>query len=229
MKIKSKQVNQIKQLGLAIAATFIAVGCTDSPMASKLLANESLAQVNTAELSVDESSADSIADATSVEFEVCAAVDSWQRPSESEQAKRLNQDSRYAEAIASNDSESPLKRASSQFWDHQVISFTTYGLSARMEPVNLSGLWTVEDELWDCYEPEATVAINEGDRAEAWLLNQQITRLQWDGSGYVMTVEPTSAGLQIVQFDRVDSSESLPLTVVTESGQSVEVALGDWQ
>lgn len=219
----------MKQLGLAIAATLIAAGCTDSPMASKLLAKDSLAQVNAAELSDSATSSASAEDATAVEFEVCAAVDSWQRPSEAEQSKKLNQDSRYAVALSSDDSENSLKMASSQFWDHQVISFTTYGLSARMEPVNLSGLWTVEDQLLDCYESEVTMAINEGDRAEAWLLNQQVTSLEWDGSSYVMTVEPSSAGMQVVQFNRVDSAASLPLTVVTDSGVAIEVASGDWE
>ncbi|MEM8505477.1 MAG: hypothetical protein AAF716_20280 [Cyanobacteria bacterium P01_D01_bin.1] len=230
--MKTKKTCRMKQLGLAIAATFITVGCTDSPMAnkvaSKLLANN-LAQVNAAELTADTSSEALSAETTDVEFEICAAVDSWQRPSDAEQAKQLGEDSRYATALDSDDSENSLKMASSQFWDHQVISFTTYGLSARMEPVNLSGLWTVEDQLLGCYEPEATMAINEGDRAEAWLLNQQITSLEWDGTSYVMTVEPSSTGMQVVQFNRMDSSASLPLTVVTDSGLAIEVASGDWQ
>ena len=110
-----------------------------------------------------------------------------------------------------------------------MISFTTYGLSARLEPVTLSGLWTVEDQLWDCYEPEATAAINEGDRAEAWLLNHRITSLQWNGSSYVMLVEPGTAGMQVVQFDRLDSAASLPLTVTTTAGNAVAVVSGDWQ
>lgn len=218
----------MKQFGLAIAATFITAGCTDSPMASNLLAKDSLAQVNAAELSV--ASSEAVANsATAIEFEICAAVDSWQRPSEVEQAKKLNQDSRYAVALNSDESENALKAASSQFWDHQVISFTSYGLSARLEPVNLSGLWTVENQLLSCYESEVTMAINEGDRAEAWLLNQQVSSLEWDGDSYVMTVEPSPTGMQVVQFDRVDSAESLPLTVITDSGQAIEVASGDWE
>ena len=111
MKIKSKQVSRIEQLGLVVAATFIAVGCTDSPMARRLLVNNSSAQANAIELSAEASATDQTADAASVEFEVCAAADSWQRPSESEQVKRLSQDPRYAEAIASSDSEGPLKTA----------------------------------------------------------------------------------------------------------------------
>ena len=231
---KREKVSRVKQLGLAIAATFATVGCTESPIVSNLLANDSFAQVNANELSDELNPAGSIADSAAVafeavEFEVCAAVDSWQRPTESEQAKQLSQDDRYAEALNSNDTENPLKVASSQFWDHRIISFTTYGLSARMEPVNLAGLWTVEDQLGDCYNPEATAEINAGDRAETWLLNQQITSLQWDGSRYVMAVEPVPAGMQVVQFQRLDRSETLPLTVVTASGQPIEVTSGDWQ
>ncbi len=198
-------------------------------MASKLFAKDSVAQINAAELSANKSNDALAEEMTAVEFEVCAAVDSWQRPSDAEQAKKLNQDARYAVALSNDDLENSSKMAASQFWDHQVISFTTYGLSARMEPVNLSGLWTVEDQLLDCYAPEATTAINEGDRAETWLLNQQVTSLEWDGSRYVMTVDPSSAGMQIVQFERVDSAASLPLTVVTGSGLAVEVASGDWE
>ncbi|MBE9062438.1 hypothetical protein [cf. Phormidesmis sp. LEGE 11477] len=227
--MKKEKTSQIKQIGLAIAATFIAVGCTDSPIVSTLLTNDSLAQANTAEVSGEPNPTDLATNSEVIEFEVCAAVDSWQRPSESEQAKRLGQDARYAEALSGNEPENSLKMASSQFWDRQIISFTTYGLSARMEPINLSGLWTIEDELESCYELELTEAINVGDRAEAWLLNQQITSLQWDGSRYVMTVAPVSVGMQVVQFERADSLETLPLTVVTASGQPVEVASGDWQ
>lgn len=227
MRIKTQRIGQIKQVGLAIAATVITVGCTDSPVASSLLVNDTVANVNVAELSNSENS-EAITTTTAVEFEVCAAVDSWQRPSDAEQAKKLNQDSRYAMSL-DDSSEDSLKMAASQFWDHQVISFTTYGLSARMEPVNLSGLWTVEDQLLACYQPEATLAINEGDRAETWLLNQQITSLEWNGSSYIMTVEPSPTGMQVVQFDRMDSSATLPLIVVTDSGLDIEVASGDWQ
>ncbi|EDX85713.1 hypothetical protein S7335_3416 [Synechococcus sp. PCC 7335] len=226
---KSTKISRLEQLGLAIAATFMTVGCTESPIVGNLLNNENLAQAEVTQISSNPSTPSSIADAEPVEFEVCAAVDSWRRPTESEQEKQLSQNGRYAEALNSDHSESPSKMASSQFWDHRIISFTTYGLSARIEPISLAGLWTVEDQLWDCYEPEVTAEINEGDRAETWLLNQQITRLQWDGSSYVMIVEPVSTGMQVVQFERRDRSETLPLTVVSVSGQPIEVTSGDWQ
>jgi hypothetical protein len=87
----------------------------------------------------------------------------------------------------------------------------------------------VADDLWSCYEAETTVAINEGDRAETWLLNHRINSIEWQGDRYVMTVEPADTGVQVVQFDRVDQMASLPLEVVTASGEAVAVTSGDWQ
>jgi len=90
-------------------------------------------------------------------------------------------------------------------------------------------VWTAVAEMADCYAPELTMAINEGDRAETWLLNHRVSDLQWNGDRYVMTVEPAAAGLQVIQFDRLDSVASLPLEVVTTTGNPVEVMSGDWQ
>lgn len=225
-------VKQLKRLGVVLLGAYVVSGCP-SPSNSSLLTNQETTQSPAIAQNVVESSQvveetairSSAAPVTDVTFEVCADVDSWQRPSHDEQSKQLGSDPRYGQVGSS----SALKSASSQFWDHQIISFTTYGLSARMEPVNLSGLWSVADDLWGCYEPETTLAINEGDRAEAWLLNQRIRDLQWQGDRYVMTVEPAASGMQVVQFDRLDEQASLPLEVVTASGDRLEVASGDWQ
>ena len=159
-----------------------------------------------------------------VEFETCAAIDNWQRPSVEEQSKHLEKDARYG--VTAGDLS---KATASPFWEQQAVSFTTYGLSARMEPVNLTGLWTVEDEMQNCYTPETTMAINEGDRAETWLLNHQIQSLVKAGDRYIMTVEPTATGMQVVQFDRVDELAALPLEIVTTAGETVESTAGDWQ
>lgn len=238
--------NQLKNLGIAVLGAYVISGCPSSNAISNANSG-ALATGTAAEGAVDSTlvqtvsalsddtqagvaqSVDVTADVVSgseLDFEVCAAVDDWQRPTEDEQAKHLGEDARYSAALETDDA---LKRASTQFWDHEAVSFTTYGLSARMEPVLLSGLWTVTDELWDCYEPEATVAINEGDRAETWLLNQQITSLEWENDRYVMTVEPAATGVQVIQFDRVDGLASLPLEIVTSAGTSVAVTSGDWQ
>lgn len=225
--MKKLKLKRLKQLGLAVAGAYVLVGCPGSNVGSNAQSNLLVAESET-----QESNGTLVAQAAelgadnAVNFEVCAAVDSWQRPSEDQQAKQLGSDARYASAL---ETDSPLKRASDQFWTQQVVSFTTYGLSARMEPVNLSGIWTVAEALDTCYTPETTVAINNGDRAETWLLNQEITSLQWEGDRYIMTVEPAPTGMQVVQFDRVDELAELPLEVVTSSGTAVEVVSGDWQ
>ncbi len=194
-------------------------------VAQKAVVQEASAPATIAEETVAQSAGQRAVTPVAVTFEVCADIDRWQRPSEAEQAKQIGGDARYTEAL----SRDPLKSASNQFWDHQVISFTTYGLSARLEPINLSGVWTVADDLWNCYEEETAIAINAGDRAETWLLNQRISNLEWQGDRYVMTVAPADTGMQVVQFDRVDGLASLPLEVITESGEPVEAISGDWQ
>jgi hypothetical protein len=215
-------MKKMNQLVVIFLGAFVVSGCP-SPTVSRLLANsgdasqEVIAQEVTNQQAIAENPAD-------VDFEVCANVESWQRPSQEVQAKQLS-NARYGDVLNNG----PLKRASEQFWDHQVISFTTYGLSARMEPETLSGVWTAASDMVSCYEPETTVAINEGDRAETWLLNHRINDLQWRGDRYVMTVEPAATGMQVIQFDRVDELANLPLDVVTANGDPVGVFSGDWQ
>lgn len=229
--MKNLNFKRLKQLGLFLLGAYVVSGCPSSSATSSLFSASTVSQQVTASEPVSEiASAEPASESNTTSFEVCAAVENWQRPSEAEQAKQLGGDSRYSSMLEEGaDSSAPLKRASEQFWDHDVISFTTYGLSARMEPMTLSGLWTVTDELWNCYEPETTVAINEGDRAETWLLNQRIVDLTWNEGRYVMTVEPAATGVQVVQFDRIDGLASLPLEIVTRDGRAVSVVSGDWQ
>ncbi|MEL7070076.1 MAG: hypothetical protein AAGN15_15670 [Cyanobacteria bacterium J06581_3] len=219
--MRNAKINRLTWLGLTIAGAALIAGCPGNVKGGLFRVGSDRTPEQTPGAAIAQT-----VTGDAIEFEVCAAVDSWQRPSEADQAKQLGEDARYGQAL---ESDSALKRASEQFWSHDVVSFTTYGLSARMEPVTLAGVWTVADELWDCYEPETTVAINDGDIAETWLLNQQVTSVQWEGDRYIMTVAPAPAGMQVVQFNRVDELAALPLEVVTESGSAVEVVSGDWQ
>ncbi|MGB3292398.1 MAG: hypothetical protein WBB01_05290 [Phormidesmis sp.] len=216
----SEKLNRLQRLGIMMLGAYVISGCS-SPTSSNLMASDASTQESVVQVADEGTEVGS----STVAFEVCADVADWQRPSDAEQSKQIDRDARYDEAL----SDDPLKTASNQFWHHQVISFTTYGLSARMEPVNLSGLWTVADDLWDCYEGETTIAINQGDRAETWLLNHRVRELVWQGDRYVMTVEPTATGMQAILFDRVDELATLPLEVVTISGEAVAVMSGDWQ
>ncbi len=242
-----EKVKRYRHIGIVLFGAFWVSGCP-SPSANHLLVGSGVAAESAevalaansspepATMAVDSTRtanivANAITNAIDVNFDVCADIEAWQRPSEAEQSRQLASDPRYVLA-ASSDS---LKRASSQFSDHAVISFTTYGLSARMEPINLSGVWTVAEDLWDCYSSETTMAINQGASAEAWLLNQRIRDLKWQGDRYVMTVEPADTGLQVIMFDRVDGGSAtadqlsqLPLDVVTVAGEPVAVTSGDW-
>lgn len=213
---RNRVLRKLGRLSIVLLGAYVVTGCP-SPNATKILANSGGAQQAIAQEPAPASSA--------VTYEVCADVENWQRPSEATQAKRLGEDARYGDALQTGS----LKAASTQFWDHSVVSFTTYGLSARMEPENLSGVWTAADEMATCYAPDDTTAINEGDRAETWLLNQRISNLEWTGDRYIMTVEPAPSGLQVVQFDRTDKLASLPLEVVDAGGESIDVMAGDWQ
>ena len=214
--MRKANVKRVGQAAMVALSTYL-VACGPLQSASNWLADETDGQKAIAQ--------EVVADRSPVEFETCAAVEDWQRPSADEQAQQLEKDARYEAAIA----EGLAKATSSPFWENQVVSFTTYGLSARMEPANLTGLWTVDEEMQNCYTPETTAAINEGDRAEAWLLNHRIESLAQVGDRYVMTVEPTATGMQVVQFDRADELASLPLDVVNANGEAIEVMSGDWQ
>ena len=223
-------IKKVKQLGVVLLGAFVVSGCPN-PTAGRLMATGGSVSQNAMAQEVvntkvtNHKSAVNNKDLTEVSFDVCANVEGWQRPSEATQDKRLSSNARYGESLANGS----LKDMSAQFWDHQVISFTTYGLSARIEPEDLSGVWTATDEMANCYQPETVMAINQGDRAETWLLNQRISNLQWEGDRYIMTVEPARTGLQVIQFNRLDEMASLPLEVVTTSGSPVDVMSGDWQ
>ncbi|MFK8183398.1 MAG: hypothetical protein AB8B99_08485 [Phormidesmis sp.] len=217
---RNQLLKKLRRLSVVMLGAYVVTGCP-SPTVGKLVANSN----GTRQAVAQETIQTTVAQSAAVSYDVCADVENWQRPSEAVQAKRLGEDARYGEALQTG----ALKKASTQFWDHSVVSFTTYGLSARMEPENLSGVWTASDEMTGCYTPEDTVAINEGDRAETWLLNQRISHLEWKGDRYVMTVEPAPSGLQVIQFDRTDELASLPLDVVNTSGETVGVMSGDWQ
>ncbi len=208
-------VRRVGQAATVVLGAYL-VACGPLQSTSNWLANESGPQEALAQEVNEKPSA--------VKFETCAAVADWQRPGADEQSQHLEKDARYATGTDSDSS-----TASSQFWDRQVVSFTTYGLSARIEPVDLTGLWTVDAQMQNCYTPETTMAINQDNRAEAWLLNHRIKSLVWEGDRYVMTVEPTDTGMQVVQFERDEQMAALPLEVVTADGEAIAVTSGDWQ
>ena len=158
-----------------------------------------------------------------IPFEVCGEAQTWVRPTKAEQAKKLQSLPRYSNELASQ----PLKGLAQRFWQQQVFSFTQYGLSLRMEPIYFSGLWTVEDTLWKCYNANNVTQINAGKTAEVWVLSHRVTRIQWTGEQYVMVVQPAQTGVQFIQFPRRESRSTLPLKVITEAGTKLNVVAGN--
>jgi hypothetical protein len=159
-----------------------------------------------------------------VTYEICGDIPSWQRPEATSYRAALEANPRYGEGLQ----EEPLKSLYDKFWTQTIFAFTTYGLSARMEPVLLSGIANSIEEMESCYEGDLPESINSGSIAEVWLLGYQVTGIQWTGQTYQITVEQTPQGLQFVQFERQETDTFLPIVVVQADGQEVAVASGDW-
>ncbi|MEM9485889.1 MAG: hypothetical protein AAGA83_19610 [Cyanobacteria bacterium P01_F01_bin.116] len=163
--------------------------------------------------------------ATPTAFSVCSEASDWQRPSPDQQAKQLATDARYSALLRDKE----FQQLADQFWQHDILSFTTYGLSARMEPVNLSGLWSVSEEVWNnCYSQDEGSAINAGNLAEAWVMNHRVVDVQWETDRYVMVVEPNHQGMQVVQFERREAASELPLEIITTQGITLEHHSANW-
>ena len=157
-------------------------------------------------------------------FTICFESSSWQRPTETEHLKALEALPRYGSAI----NEEPLQSLFQKFWDHDVINFTTYGLSARLEPLYFSGLSAIEEEIWGCYPEPVPTAINTGEIAELWVMNHQVQSIQWADDRYQVTVIPTGQGVQFVQFPRQEATASPVIEVVSTDNGMIPSISGDW-
>lgn len=210
-----------QQLGKISLGFLIAAGLTVSCSSTQ----QSLSALDAVTVSTDSQLAASPA-AAGAEFTICGESATWQRPDPRQQHKQLATDGRYSELL----DDKAFQQVANQFWDRSILSFTTYGLSARTEPMMLSGLWSLDESVWTaCYSGSAASDINAGLVAEAWLLHHRVVDMQWQGDRYLMVVEPTLQGMQVVQFARRDRSAELPLSVVTVAGEELPVQSGDWR
>lgn len=168
--------------------------------------------------------ADASKGARKLETTVCARLPNWQRPSETAHLQELEAMPRYGQAIYNE----PLISLFNQFRNHSVIHFTTYGLSARIEPIYLSGIAPVMDSLWSCYDEDVVGRINTGQVGEIWLMNYELVSMNWTGRNYIAVVKAVDQGLEIVQFERQEVDATLPIKILTSEGQEVESMSGDW-
>ncbi|MBD1914515.1 MULTISPECIES: hypothetical protein [Cyanophyceae] len=155
---------------------------------------------------------------------ICANLPQWERPSAIAQSKQLEAIPYYGEILDTD----PMVELAKAWWSHEIFVFTTYGLSARTDPLYLSGVWTAMDDMWDCYSGDQPEQINQGELAEMWLLHHRLVDLEWQDNQYLVTVEPIGTGLQLVQFPRRESGQTLPLSIVSTTGQALAVMSGDW-
>ncbi len=198
-----------------------------SPMQASLLSSgvaESALTDYLAQVELPSDSALQTQAGEAIAADICVNLPDWQRPSDLAQMKQLESMPTYGTALQSD----PLAEMVKTWWSHEIFSFTTYGLSARTDPLYLSGVWTALDNTWDCYSGNQPEQINQGELAEMWLLHHRLVGLVWQDDQYLVTVEPTDTGLQLVQFPRREHSQGLPLNIVTTTGQVLAVMSGDW-
>ncbi|NJL86828.1 MAG: hypothetical protein HC886_14055 [Leptolyngbyaceae cyanobacterium SM1_1_3] len=226
------KVWQLGGLGVFLAGA-IAIGCTGAAstaerqlsLSSKSLEDSLvLAENALVESSAATESFNLTARTGPVDFSVCYESAEWQRPETAVQLKQLEEMPRYGSDLY----EEPLQSLFQKFWTHKAFTFTTYGLSARMEPIYFSGLWTVLDDVWNCYDDTTGESLNAGQVAELWLIDHQVESIEWTGDRYQVVVQPADSGIQFVQFPRRDTEADLPIAVVTSGGTSLSVASGDW-
>jgi hypothetical protein len=159
-----------------------------------------------------------------VSYDICADLATWVRPEFAVQQQAVLQDPRYSQSLG----QEPLSTLSEQFWTQPIITFTTYGLSARVEPMNLTGVWTATAQIEPCYGGDRPMAINQGDWAEVWIIGHRLAGIEWSNGQYLLTVEPTAKGLQVIQFERQETQSPLALVAVTTEGTAVPAISGDW-
>ncbi|PZV09662.1 MAG: hypothetical protein DCF32_01735 [Leptolyngbya sp.] len=217
---QAQSFNSISPLQVGLISTSSAVPALGNSLAQVEvpLSAEAGIGAETTSLSEQSQSLDAIA-AT-----VCANLPEWERPSAIAQTKQLEAMPYYGEELDT----APMAELAKAWWGHDFFIFTTYGLSARTDPLYLSGVWTAMDDIWDCYSGDRPEQINQGELAEMWLLHHRLVSLEWQDSQYLVTVEPVGSGLQLVQFPRRESDQTLPLSIVSTTGQALAVMSGDW-
>lgn len=157
-------------------------------------------------------------------YDVCANLPDWQRPDETVHIDQLGTMPRFGEAIQNE----PYRELLAQFRSYRILSFTTYGLSARFEPIYLTGLGSTIEAMDSCYEDEQPGQINRGVLAEVWLFGYEPVQLGWHDERYILTVNPIDEGFQVIQFRRLENFSQLPLTTQTIDGRPILVHSGDW-
>jgi hypothetical protein len=142
-------------------------------------------------------------------YSICAASDTWTRPTPAVQSN-IWDDHRYA----------PDARTSYE-WTHDFLLTEPDSASLSHHSANLSGLWTA---AWRSACPRRDG--EHGSWIELWTLQHRVAMITADGSIVTVSAEPRAAGFEIVQIRLPSFLEAAPirLRVVAANG----VAAAEW-
>jgi hypothetical protein len=157
---------------------------------------------------------DILAHGDPVQFQVCGESKTWVRPTDAEENQKWWTFARYS-GMDEN-----LRQS---FWTRDF--FVAYGnASPEFDIVNLSGLWTLPDGVRDrCFDPLRQDAILKLQTAEVWILLHSVKSIHRNGVTTVLVVEPTSSGVQFVQFPRFGPSPMVLYFVTPEGRQIAQI------
>ena len=151
--------------------------------------------------------------AQEIPFEVCGNYQDWVRPTLNEQINKLKSEPRYRDL-------DPQAIENDLIWQNQIFTVNTYGLSYFVDYFYLSGLWSVPQDIF--FEACSVSKINSGEVAYLILLQYRVEKIYWQNGQYVMLVESTPKGFQVVQFRRQDGQPQIPLKIVEYRGKELK-------
>lgn len=153
--------------------------------------------------------------ADAISYKVCGELKQWQRPTTTEQQAKLQSSPRY-HSINPVTLQSQLEILRNQ----QIFLVTNYGLSALMDRLYLTGLWSVPESVYQsCYQASQIQKLNQSNIAEIWLINHKVKKITWRNNTYLVTVEPTQKGVQFIQLERQEQGTKLPIQIVDDQGK----------
>lgn len=202
IKALYKNMKTLKVFNIGIAVSVISIFCI-APASSYI--EQPITAVH------DNLSDSRYAQATrEVQYSTCNLNSSWVRPSEVDQAAKLNSLSSFR----------GIDFTSSEYWENDIFLLRLYGASALNSVVHLSGLWTIQDGIFECYSFSFDLeGASLGEAPVVWLLGYQIVGLSWQENTYVMQVEPVQSGAQLVQFSRIGNLSQFPLRIENQESR----------
>jgi len=152
-----------------------------------------------------------------IKFKVCGETDTWTRPTVIEQKKHLIElGHRYPQQT--------INQLGGEYWKYNIFAFTTYpGGSGTYDIEQLSGLWKPQNARYPFNCDNYVLQLNSGNIARIWTKNYKVTNIKWINKHYIVKVKYMKRGGQVVQFLRQEKYKSLPLNVIDNLYNQINV------